>query len=95
MLALMDKDGNGVDEAGYVLKMIEVMELVHSADLHKFKSQFKNHDKDGRGKLNRDNLKAVAAHQKAVADERKTRLQRRRAFWWPKKDTDVQKEKAE
>mmetsp|Transcript_32092 Transcript_32092/g.84521 ORF Transcript_32092/g.84521 Transcript_32092/m.84521 type:complete len:322 (+) Transcript_32092:87-1052(+) len=50
MLKQMDRDGDGVCENEYVCAMVEILELVDSKTLDKFRAQFKAHDKDGSGR---------------------------------------------
>ncbi|KAJ8614441.1 hypothetical protein CTAYLR_000794 [Chrysophaeum taylorii] len=61
MLAEMDKNGDGVDKNEFVLAMIKALNLVELSKIERFEKQFDDADVDGSGKLDKEDIEAIAA----------------------------------
>ena len=65
LLASLDKDGDGVDKAEFVLGMLEKLDVVSEEQYAPFLKQFERLDTSGDGKLSRDDLTALARQNQA------------------------------
>ena len=66
----MPQNGDGVDINEYVIAMLEMLELVEKQKVEKLRRQFRNHDKDGSGMLDADDLREIARENHERAEKR-------------------------
>jgi len=69
LLVTLDRDGDGIDKAEFVLGMLELIEVISKDDYMPFLRQFHEMDKSGDGRLTRDDLVQLAAESKRKAAE--------------------------
>mmetsp|Transcript_21321 Transcript_21321/g.66882 ORF Transcript_21321/g.66882 Transcript_21321/m.66882 type:complete len:410 (-) Transcript_21321:236-1465(-) len=67
MLCEMDRNGDGVDRNEFVLAMIKALNLVDHAKLERLEKQFDDADVDGSGKLDAEDLEALAMAKERVS----------------------------
>ena len=70
MLIEMDSDGDGIDTNEYCLAMLRILELVDEEKIEMLHAQFAEHDKDGSGRLDANDL-ALIAKEKSLKKRRK------------------------
>ena len=54
----------------YVIAMLQMLELVEKQKVEKLRRQFRNHDKDGSGMLDADDLREIARENHERAEKR-------------------------
>merc|ERR1711959_580949 len=64
MLEEMDRDGDGVDENEYTLGMLKILEEVDEQLVDALREQFRQHDKDKSGKLDKEDLALIAEEKR-------------------------------
>ena len=68
LIRSLDKDGDGVDKAEFVVGMLTALELVTWEDAEPFMKQFESLDQNRDGKLTGDDLELLAkVHEERVA----------------------------
>jgi len=61
LITRLDRDGNGVDKAEFVLGMLELVGVISEADFKPFVAQFHELDTSGDGRLTREDMRSSMA----------------------------------
>ena len=75
LIATLDRDGDGVDKAEFVVGMLELLGVLEKADYEPFIKQFEKLDATGDGRLRHDDLVALAKSNQAKAAALKAKRQ--------------------
>ena len=73
LIQSLDRDGDGVDRAEFVLGMLERLDVITKSDYEPFLLQFQRFDATGDGRLMLDDLTALAQANQKEAEEAKAK----------------------
>jgi len=73
LIVSLDKDGNGLDKLEFVIGMLTKLEILQWDDVEPFLAKFDELDKDGSGRLDREDLARMVEEDRLKAEALKAR----------------------